>query len=45
MALPVLAEYKRLTEFINKENTFFARLQWSENLIVNPSAVVINVVR
>jgi selenocysteine lyase/cysteine desulfurase len=30
MAQPVLAEYKRLTEFINKENTFFARLQWSE---------------
>src|SRR5215510_10891696 len=30
MAIPVLAEYKRLTEFINKENTFFARLQWSE---------------
>jgi len=30
MATPVLAEYKRLTEFINKDNTFFARLQWSE---------------
>jgi selenocysteine lyase/cysteine desulfurase len=30
MAQPVLAEYKRLAEFINKENTFFARLQWSE---------------
>src|SRR5215471_18707049 len=30
MASPVLVEYKRLTEFINKENTFFARLQWSE---------------
>ena len=30
MASPVLAEYQRLTEFINKENTFFARLQWSE---------------
>src|SRR5215813_14630170 len=30
MASPVLAECKRLTEFINKENTFFARLQWSE---------------
>src|SRR5262245_37863915 len=30
MASPVLAEYKRLTEFINKDNTFFARLQWSE---------------
>src|SRR5262245_7043780 len=30
MASPVLAEYQRLTEFINKENTFFARLQWSQ---------------
>ena len=30
MARPVLAEYQRLTEFINKENTFFARLQWTE---------------
>jgi selenocysteine lyase/cysteine desulfurase len=30
MALPVLNEYKRLTEFVNSENTFFARLQWSE---------------
>jgi selenocysteine lyase/cysteine desulfurase len=30
MASPVLAEYMRLTQFINKENTFFARLQWSE---------------
>ena len=30
MARPVLAEYQRLTEFINKDNTFFARLQWSE---------------
>lgn len=30
MSIPVLAEYKRLTEFINKENTFFARLQYSE---------------
>ncbi len=30
MASPVLAEYQRLTEFVNKENTFFARLQWSE---------------
>ncbi|HEX3102214.1 MAG TPA: twin-arginine translocation signal domain-containing protein, partial [Pyrinomonadaceae bacterium] len=30
MALPVLNEYKRLTEFVNRENTFFARLQWSE---------------
>lgn len=30
MASPVLAEYQRITEFINKENTLFARLQWSE---------------
>lgn len=30
MALPVLAEYIRLTEFVNIENTFFARLQVSE---------------
>lgn len=30
MATPVLAEYKRLTDFINRENTFFARLQYSE---------------
>lgn len=30
MALPVLAEYKRLTDFVNKENTFFARLHYSE---------------
>src|SRR5436190_6551826 len=30
MALPVLNEYKRLTEFVNRENTFFARLRWSE---------------
>jgi len=30
MANPVLAEYKRLTEFINKENTTFARPRWSE---------------
>jgi isopenicillin-N epimerase len=30
MALPVLGEYQQLTEFINKENTFFARLQYSE---------------
>src|SRR2546421_10605282 len=29
-ANPVLAEYKRLTEFINKENTTFARPRWSE---------------
>lgn len=28
MALPVLAEYQRLTEFVNKENTHFARLQF-----------------
>ena len=30
MALPVLNEYKRLTDFINRENTFFARRQWSD---------------
>src|SRR5436190_8664142 len=30
MALPVLNEYKRLTVFVNRENTFFARLRWSE---------------
>ena len=30
MSLPVLNEFKRLTDFINKENTFFARLQTSE---------------
>lgn len=30
MANPVLAEYKQLTEFINKENTTFARTRWSE---------------
>src|SRR5690349_23601130 len=30
MANPVLAEYQRLTEFINKENTSFARRQWSD---------------
>src|SRR6478672_2663023 len=30
MANPVLAEYKQLTEFINKENTTFARPRWSE---------------
>lgn len=30
MALPVLAEYKRLTEFVNRDNTFFARLRYSE---------------
>lgn len=30
MAIPVLNEYKRLTEFINRENTLFARLKWSE---------------
>jgi|CXWL01.1.fsa_nt_gi selenocysteine lyase/cysteine desulfurase len=30
MALPVLNEYKRLTEFVNRENTHFARLQWAE---------------
>jgi isopenicillin-N epimerase len=30
MATPVLAEYKRLTEFINRDNTVFARLQYAE---------------
>src|ERR1051325_9329377 len=30
MANPVLAEYQRLTEFINKENTTLARPRWSE---------------
>ena len=30
MASPVLAEYKQLTEFINKENTTYARPRWSE---------------
>ena len=30
MAIPVLSEYRRLTEFVNRENTFFARLQYSE---------------
>ncbi|MEQ1605183.1 MAG: aminotransferase class V-fold PLP-dependent enzyme [Pyrinomonadaceae bacterium] len=30
MALPVLAEYQRLTEFVNKENTYFARLQFGD---------------
>lgn len=30
MSTPVLTEYKRLTEFVNKENTFFARLRYSE---------------
>jgi aminotransferase class V len=30
MASPVLAEYEQLTEFINKENTTFARPRWSE---------------
>ncbi len=30
MAVPVLNEYRRLTEFVNRENTYFARLQWSE---------------
>jgi selenocysteine lyase/cysteine desulfurase len=33
MAMPVLDEYKRLTEFINKENTFFARLQYSKTYL------------
>jgi len=30
MAQPVLNEYKRLTDFINRENTYFARLQYSD---------------
>ena len=30
MARPVLDEYKRLTDFVNRENTYFARLQFSE---------------
>lgn len=30
MAQPVLHEYRRLTDLINRENTFFARLRWSE---------------
>ncbi len=30
MARPVLDEYKRLTEFVNFENTHFARLKYSE---------------
>lgn len=30
MAQPVLNEYKRLTDFINTENTYFARLQAAE---------------
>lgn len=30
MAQPVLNEYKRLTDFVNRENTFFARLKWSD---------------
>jgi selenocysteine lyase/cysteine desulfurase len=30
MALPVLAEYKRLTDFVNKENTLFARFKAGE---------------
>lgn len=30
MAKPVLNEYQRLTEFINRENTYFARLQFGE---------------
>lgn len=30
MARPVLAEYQRLTEFVNRENTYFARLQYGE---------------
>src|SRR4029078_4271274 len=30
MANPVLAEYQRLTQLIDKENTSFAGRQWSE---------------
>ncbi len=30
MARPVLNEYKRLTEFVNRENTLFARLEFSK---------------
>lgn len=30
MAAPVLNEYRRLTDMVNHENTFFARLQWAE---------------
>ncbi|HQZ96945.1 MAG TPA: aminotransferase class V-fold PLP-dependent enzyme [Pyrinomonadaceae bacterium] len=30
MARPVLAEYQRLTEFVNRENTYFARLQFGD---------------
>lgn len=30
MALPVLNEYKKLTDFINRDNTFFARFQVSK---------------
>jgi len=29
MARPVLTEYKRLTEFVNRENTLFARLEFA----------------
>lgn len=29
MALPVLNEYKRLTDYVNRENTVFARLEFS----------------
>ncbi len=45
MALPVLNEYKRLTEFINRENTFFARLQFSDTYrgIVETVAKFLNV--
>lgn len=32
MAAPVLAEYKRFTEFVNAENSHFARLKWVETL-------------
>lgn len=30
MALPVLSEYKRLTDFVNRENTLFARFEASK---------------
>ncbi|MGD9587589.1 MAG: aminotransferase class V-fold PLP-dependent enzyme [Pyrinomonadaceae bacterium] len=32
MAAPVLAEFKRLAEFINNENSFFARLRWIDSV-------------
>src|ERR1051326_8370871 len=47
MANPVLAEYQRLTEFINKENTTFARPRWSETYrgVREPVAGFLNVGR